>query len=164
MPSAHSNRAAHWLVNADSLHVLSAHYGCATLHSVLFSSGEPGHGQGDQGVLESLVQGTQGALRPLSPSCPDIPSPAASDRTKISLVSFPAYKCLFNLSNLLSTSTQKPEKYLVWDGNSPRCEIIASQVLVIHGMALIALYLGDPVHFFCNTGLESIGNLNKWNE
>lgn len=40
-------------------------------------------------------------------------------------------------------SVQKCEKYLLWGRNSPSHKIIASQLLVIHGMILIALYLRD---------------------
>jgi len=41
------------------------------------------------------------------------------------------------------TSTQKRETYLLRGRNSPSHKIIASKLLVIHGMILIALYLQD---------------------
>lgn len=41
------------------------------------------------------------------------------------------------------TSMQKCEKYLLWGRNSPSHKVIASKLLVIHGMILIALHLRE---------------------
>lgn len=144
MPLALSHRAANWLVNANSLHFLSVHHASVPhCSAVVFSSrrawpwttGSTSSEEPDLGDREPS------GLRYLPVR--RCPSSAASDKSKIALVSLHDYKCLFNLSNVLSISTQKPETYLLWGRNSPRHEIIASKVLVIHGMALIALYLGD---------------------
>lgn len=174
MPLAFSGRAANWLVNAYSLPFLSVHRVCATLHcsGLLIQKSLTM----DKGINKLWRAWSRGHREPsVLYYLPASTSPVQLPQTRVRSpsVSLHEYKCLFNLSNLLSTSTQKSEKYLLWGGNSPRHEIIASKVLVIHGMALIALYLGDPnttdfqiypgALFFCSIGLESC-NLNKWNE
>lgn len=64
LPLALSNRAANWLVNANSFHFLSVHHVCATALQWFSHPGEPDHGQQDQQALKSLIQRTQGTFRP----------------------------------------------------------------------------------------------------
>lgn len=52
-----------------------------------------------------------------------------------------AYLIFLILAPSEKTSTQKCEKHLLWGRNSPSHKIIASKLLVIHGMILIVLYL-----------------------